>query len=61
MSLSSWIFVDLHEPAPITSYLSVLLVVLAAVAVEWALIRWLGQGAAGGRLERFGLPAGELR
>ena len=61
MSLSSWIFVDLHVSAPITSYLSVLLVVLAAVAVEWALIRWLGQGAAGGRLERFGLPAGELR
>lgn len=61
MSLSSWIFVDLHVPAPITSYLSVLLVVLAAVAVEWALIRRLARGAAGGRLERFGLPAGELR
>jgi mono/diheme cytochrome c family protein len=61
MSLSSWIFIDLHVPPPITSYLSVLLVVLAAVAVEWALMRRLARGAAGGRLERFGLPAGELR
>jgi hypothetical protein len=61
MSLSSWIFVDLHVPPPITSYLSVLLVVLAAVAVEWALMRRLARSAAGGRLERFGLSAGEVR
>ena len=59
MGLSSWAFLDLHEPAPITSYLAVLLLVLAAVALEWALIRWVGRGSARGHLERFGLPPAE--
>ena len=61
MSLSSWTFVDLHVPAPITSYLAVLLVVAIAVALEWALIRRVGRGAAGGHFERFGLHAAEPR
>ncbi len=61
MSLSSWTFVDLHVPAPITSYLAVLLIVLVAVALQWALIRWVGRGASRGHFERFGLPAAELR
>ena len=61
MALSSWVFVDLHEPAPLTSYLTVLLVVLAVVALEWILIRWVEWGSERGRLEHLGLPAGEFR
>ena len=61
MALSSWVFVDLHEPAPLTSYLTVLLVVLAVVVLEWILIRWVEWSSERGRLEHFGLPAGECR
>jgi hypothetical protein len=59
MSLSSWTFIDLHVPAPVTSYLAVLLLVLVAGALEWVLIQWVRRGSAQGRLERFGLPAAE--
>ncbi|MEE9534882.1 MAG: c-type cytochrome [Acidimicrobiia bacterium] len=56
MGLSSWAFLDLHEPEPVTSYLAVLLFVLVTALLEWGIVRWVQHGAALGRLARFDLP-----
>jgi mono/diheme cytochrome c family protein len=55
MALSSWTFLDLHEPAPLTSYLDVLLVVVLAALLEWGIVRWVARGAAHGRFASFAL------
>lgn len=39
MALSSWYFLYLRQPAPVTSYLLVLLVVVGAFGVEYGIIR----------------------
>ena len=41
MALSSWYFLYLRQPAPVTSYLLVLLVVVGAFGVEYGIIRWM--------------------
>jgi hypothetical protein len=55
MSLSSWMYLDLNEPAPFTAYLGVLLAVGLAVLAEWALIKWVRRGAASGRFAHLGV------
>ncbi len=40
MSLSSWAFLDLHEPAPVMTYFAVLLVVILAGLLELGVVRW---------------------
>ena len=55
MSLSSWMYLDLNEPAPFTAYLGVLLAVALAVLAEWALVQWVRRGAERGRLSHFGV------
>lgn len=55
MSLSSWMYLDLNEPAPLTAYVVVLLAVLLAVLVEWGLVQWVRRGAARGRFAHLGL------
>ena len=59
MSLSSWIYLDLSEPASAAGYLAVLLTILAAVLLEWVLVKWIRRGADRGRLTHFGV--GEMR
>ncbi len=59
MSLSSWIYLDLSEPASAAGYLAVLLTVLAAVLLEWAMVKWVRRGADRGSLAHFGL--GEMQ
>ena len=41
MALSSWYFLYLRQPTPVTSYLLVLLVVVGAFGVEYGIIRWM--------------------
>ena len=55
MSLSSWMYLDLNEPAPFTAYLGVLLAVVLAVLAEWALVQWVRRGAERGRFRHFGV------
>jgi len=55
MGLSSWVFLDLHEPAPVTSYFAVLLVVILTALLELGIVRWVQRGAARGRLASFDL------
>ncbi len=55
MSLSSWMYLDLNEPAPLTAYFSVLAAVLLAALAEWGLVRWVRSGAARGRFTHFGI------
>ena len=50
MALSSWYFLYLRQPAPVTSYLLVLLVVVGAFGVEYGIIRWMRSRAGQGRL-----------
>jgi len=57
MSLSSWMYLDLNEPAPFTAYLGVLLAVVLAVLAEWALVQWVRRGAERGRFRHFGVGA----
>lgn len=59
MSLSSWIYLDLSEPASAAGYLAVLLTVLAAVLLEWAIVKWVRRGADRGSLAHFGV--GEMQ
>ncbi|MFQ5530881.1 MAG: ethylbenzene dehydrogenase-related protein, partial [Gemmatimonadota bacterium] len=40
MALSSWYFVYLREPVPLSSYLIVLLTVVFTLAAEYGLVRW---------------------
>lgn len=59
MSLSSWIYLDLSEPASVAGYLAVLLTVLVAVLLEWAIVKWVRRAAARGRLAHIGV--GEMQ
>ncbi len=45
MALSSWYFLHLRQPAPVTSYLLVLIVVMGSFGVEYGIIRYLRNGA----------------
>ena len=55
MSLSSWVYLDLSEPVSAAGYLAVLMAIVAAGLLEWAIVKWVRRGAAGGRLARFGV------
>ena len=57
MGLSSWAFLDLHEPAPVTSYFAVLLVIILTALLELGIVHWVRRGAARGRLASFDVPA----
>ena len=37
-------FLDLHEPAPVTSYFTVLLVVFVTALLELGIVRWARRG-----------------
>jgi hypothetical protein len=50
MALSSWYFLYLRQPAPATSYLLVLLVVVGAFGVEYGIIRVMRSRAGQGRI-----------
>ena len=50
MALSSWYFLHLRQPAPVTSYLLVLLVVVGAFGVEYGIIRLMRGRAGQGRI-----------
>ena len=60
MSLSSWMYLDLNEPAPFIAYLGVLLAVGLAVLAEWALVRLVRRGAQSGRFAHLGVGAVQL-
>ena len=57
MSLSSWMYLDLNEPAPFTAYLGVLLWIGLAVLAEWALVQWVRRGSERGRFTELGIEA----
>lgn len=57
MATSSWYFLRLEVPTPVTAYLYVLFGVLAAAAIEYALVRWLRAQARRGRFAEYGLAA----
>ncbi len=50
MALSSWYFLHLRQPAPVTSYLLVLLVVVGAFGVEYGIIRVMRSRVGQGRI-----------
>ena len=55
MALSSWYFLHLRQPAPVTSYLLVLLVVVGAFGVEYGIIRWMRSRSRQGGLAKYGV------
>ncbi len=55
MALSSWYFLHLRESAPATSYLTVLLIVIAVAGLEYAAVLWMRDRAARGRLAGYGV------
>ena len=55
MSLSSWMYLDLREPAALTAYLGVLAAVVLAALAEWGLVRWIRSAGARGRFAHFGI------
>lgn len=57
MSLSSWYFLHLKEPAGLAEALLVLLAILGTAAVEAIVVRVLRGHARAGRLESFGVSA----
>lgn len=60
MALSSWYFLHLQQPAPATSYLLVLLVVVGAFGVEYGIIRLMRSRAGQGRIVKYGVEPGEF-
>ena len=58
MSLSSWYFLHLREPAGAPEALLVLLVMLGTVAVEYGVVRAMRLRARDGRLLAFGVGSG---
>lgn len=55
MSLSSWMYLDLREPAALTAYLGVLAAVVLAALAEWGLVRWIRSAGARGRFAHLGI------
>ncbi len=55
MSLSSWYFLHLKEPAGSTEVLLVLLAIVGTAVVEFAVVRHMRRRAREGRLQAFGL------
>jgi mono/diheme cytochrome c family protein len=55
MALSSWYFLHLREPAPASSYLGVLVIVLGTAALEYGLVRWMKGRADRGYLTTYGI------
>ena len=57
MSLSSWTFLDLHEPTGISIYLVIILIVLIAALLEFKVIFWLRHRAVSGKSAGEGLSS----
>tara|TARA_Y100000590_G_scaffold319747_3_gene361832 strand:- start:6416 stop:8113 length:1698 start_codon:yes stop_codon:yes gene_type:complete len=49
MSLSSWTFLDLHEPTEISIYLVIILIILIAALLEFKIILWVRHRAVSGK------------
>lgn len=60
MATSSWYFVRLETPAPVTAYLYVLLGVLGTAGIEYGLVQWLRRQARRGTLGEYGFPLQSL-